>query len=228
KEQRARRVRRLAIAVLSFFAVGATGASVMAFLAFREATHNEQRAVAATIEARERFAGALGAAGKGPGHYDPLPALALAAEAMQRVQSGTPGCEARAAMIAARDLLTRGNPVVLGSPIPAGDALAVAMSPDGSLLAVGQRNGNIDVLNTATRKRVGPSLRGHSSGVEDLDFSPNGQQLASVGDDGKLKLWTIGKEPSSREFWVSSDVLWGVRFSPDGSAVVSDGGHGQA
>ena len=53
KERRARRLRRLAIAVLSFFAVGATGASIMAFLAFREATHNEQRAVAATIEARE-------------------------------------------------------------------------------------------------------------------------------------------------------------------------------
>ena len=226
KERRARRVRRLAIAVLSFFAVGATGASVMAFLAFREATHNEQRAVAATIEARERFAGALGAAAKGLVHDDPLLALALAAEATQRVQSGTPGYEARAAMIAARDLLTRGNPVVLGSPIPAGDALAIAMSPDGSLLAVGQRNGNIDIVNTATRKRVGPSLRGHSSGVEDLDFSPNGQQLASVGDDGKLELWAIGKEPSSRKFWDSSDVLWGVRFSPDGSAVASAGDDG--
>ena len=226
KERRARRVRRLAIAVLSFFAVGATGASVMAFLAFREATHNEQRAVTATIEARERFAGALGAAAKGLVHDDPLLALALAAEAMQRVQSGTPGYEARAAMIAARDLLTRGNPVVLGSPIPAGDALAIAMSPDGSLLAVGQRNGNIDIVDTATRKRVGPSLRGHSSGVEDLDFSPNGQQLASVGDDGKLELWAIGKEPSSRKFWDSSDVLWGVRFSPDGAAVASAGDDG--
>ena len=224
KVRRARRVRRLAIAVLSFFAVGATGASVVALLAFREATHNEQRAVAATIEARERFAGALGAAAKGLVHDDPLLALALAAEATQRVQS--PGYEARAAMIAARELLTRGNPVVLGSPIPAGDALAIAMSPDGSLLAVGQRNGNIDIVNTATRNRVGPSLRGHSSGVEDLDFSPNGQQLASVGDDGKLELWTIGKEPSSREFWDSSDVLWGVRFSPDGSAVASAGDDG--
>ena len=107
---------------------------------------------------RARFAGALGAAAKGLVHDDPLLALALAAEAMQRVQSGTPGYEARAAMIAARELLTRGNPVVLGSPIPAGDALAIAISPDGSLLAVGQRNGNIDVLNTAKRNRVRAEL----------------------------------------------------------------------
>src|SRR5258707_725143 len=98
-----------------------------------------------------------------------------------RPRNGTMSSAIQTSSIAARELLTRGNPVVLGSPIPAGDALAIAMSPDGSLLAVGQRNGNIDIVNTATRKRVGPSLRGHSSGVEDLDFSPNGQQLASVG-----------------------------------------------
>ena len=226
KERRVRHVRRLAIAVLTFLAVGATGASVVAFLAFREAMENEQRAVAATIEARERFAGALGAVAKGLVDDDPLLALALAAEATQRVQSGTPGYDARAAMIAARTLLTRGDPVVLGSPIPAGDALAIAMSPDGLLLAVGERNGSIDIIDTATRKRVGPSLRGHSRGVEDLDFSPNGQQLASVGDDGKLELWSLGKEPSSREFWDSSDVLWGVRFSPDGSTLASAGEDG--
>src|SRR6185312_2362233 len=146
KEQRARHVRRLAVAALSFLAAGATAASVLALLAFQEARQNEQRAVAATIEARERFAGALGAVARGLVDDDPLLALALAAEATQRSQSGTPGYDARAAMIAARKLLTRGDPVVLGSPIPAGDALAIAMSPDGSLLAVGERNGSIDII----------------------------------------------------------------------------------
>jgi WD40 repeat protein len=226
KEQRARHVRRLAVAALSFLAAGATAASVLAFLAFQEARHNEQRAVAATIEARDRFAGALGAVARGLVDDDPLLALALAAEATQRSQSGTPGYDARAAMIAARKLLTRGDPVVLGSPIPAGDALAIAMSPDGSLLAVGERDGSIDLIDTATRQRIGPSLRAHSGGVEDLDFSSNGRQLASVGDDGKLELWTLGKDPSKRELWDSSDVLWGVRFSPDGATLATAGEDG--
>src|SRR5215813_9440747 len=83
KERRARRVRRLAIAVLSFFAVGATAASVVAFLAFRDAMQSEQRAEAATVEARDRFAGALGAVARGLVDGDPLLALALAAEATQ-------------------------------------------------------------------------------------------------------------------------------------------------
>jgi WD40 repeat protein len=75
-------------------------------------------------------------------------------------------------------------------------------------------------------QRVGRSLHAHSGGVEDLDFSSNGRQLASVGDDGKLELWNLGKEPSNRELWDSSDVLWGVRFSPDGSTLASAGEDG--
>jgi WD40 repeat protein len=226
KERRARKLRRLAVAGLSFLAAGATAASIVAFLAFRDAMQNEQRAELATLEARERFAGALGAVARGLVDDDPLLALALAAEATQRSQSGPPGYDARAAMIAARKQLARGDPVVLGSPIPAGDALAIAMSPDGSLLAVGQRNGSIDIIDTATRQRIGASLRGHRRGVEDLDFSPNGQQLASVSDDGKLLVWTLGKEPSSRDIWDSSDVLWGVRFSPSGLTLASGGEDG--
>ena len=225
KERRARRVRRLAIAVLSFFAVGATAASVAAFLAFRDAMQSEQRAEAATVEARERFAGALGAVAKGLVDDDPLLALSLAAEAIRRAQSGPPGYDARAAMIAARMALTRGEPVVIGSPIPAGDALAIAMSPDGSRLAIGQRSGSIDIIDTATRQRIA-SLRGHRRGVEAVDFSPNGQQLASVSDDGKLLLWSLGKDPSNRDIWDSSDVLWGVRFSPTGSMLASGGEDG--
>ena len=80
RERRTRRARRTAVAVLSFLALGTTAASVIAFLEFREAQRNEERAELATTEARERFAGALGAVAHGRVDADPLLALFLAAE----------------------------------------------------------------------------------------------------------------------------------------------------
>ena len=108
KKRRTRRVRRVTIAVLSLLALGATMASVVAFIALREARLNEERAELATIEAHERFAGALGAAAYGMVEADPLLALFLGAEAVVRAETqaagirrprddvgGTPGVVAR-------------------------------------------------------------------------------------------------------------------------------------
>src|SRR5207237_195082 len=73
------------------------------------------------------------------------------------------------------------------------------------------------------RQRVGPSLRGHRSGVEDLDFAPDSRRLASVGDDGTRRLRTI-EAGLGRKAWqatVMNDVVWGVRFDPSGTMVAS-------
>jgi WD40 repeat protein len=227
-ERKSRRIRRVAIAGLSFLAIGATAASFAAFLAFRQAQQNEERARLATAEARERFAGALGAAAHGLVDSDPLLALYLATESVVRAESGPPGYDARATMFAARGALARGDPFLVGSPIPAGDALALAVSPDGSLVATAQRNGTIDIIDTATRQQVGPSLRGHAGGVEDLDFGPDGRWLASVGDDGTIQLWAVdaGLGGKARQIAAMDDVMWGVRFSPQGAILASAGEDG--
>jgi WD40 repeat protein/serine/threonine protein kinase len=228
QERKARRVRRIAIAVLALLAAGATAASIVAFMAFRQAERQHERADAATAEARERFAIALGSAARGLVETNPLLALSLAAESVARAQSGPPGYDARATMIAARRLLASGQPFLAGSPIPAGDALTIAVSPDGSLVAVGQRDGTIDLIDVATRQRAGSSLRGHTGGVEDLDFAPNGRSLASVGDDGTLRLWTFEDGLGGKAKWVArtNDVVWGVRFSPNGSILATAGEDG--
>ena len=62
--------------------------------------------------------------------------------------------------------------------------------------------------------------------VTALDFSPNGQQLASGGGEGsrngELKIWNPATGKLLREIRdAHSDTVYGVRFSPDGASLAS-------
>lgn len=228
KIQRKRRARRVVIAALALLAVGATMASIIASLALRKARSNETRAESATIEAREQFANALGVGAHGIVDTDPLLALVLAAEALSRAVVRPPAYDARATMLAARRVLSRDGPFIVGSGVNAGDALAVALSPDGRIIASAHRDGTIDLIDTATRKRIGPTLHGHTGGVRDVEFSSDSQLLASAGADGTLRLWSAkeGWGGAGRKIGASGDVMMGICISPDGATVATSNGDG--
>jgi len=223
EERRRRRLRRMATTALALLAAGATVASAIAFLAFRDAQSNKELADLATSEANVRFATALGAVANELVDEDPLLALYLAAEAVVRSPTGSPGYDARSSLLASRFALSKGGPALLGSPVAASDARVLALSADGTLLAAGGRDGGIDLIDTSVRLPAGPRAKGHKGGVEDLDFDPDGKMLATVGDDGLLQLWPIdsGLIGNPRIVARFDDVVWGVRFDPTGSTIAT-------
>jgi len=66
------------------------------------------------------------------------------------------------------------------------------------------------------------TLKGHASGVESVDFSPDGEIIASGSDDRTIKFWSKdGKE--LRTFRGHSGAVWDIEFSPDGTFIASLG-----
>lgn len=103
-----------------------------------------------------------------------------------------------------------------------GPVTALAISPDGSQLAVGWRGRYVDLVSLKdgrTLRRLGP-LRGWPL---DLAYSPKGDRLAVAGRAQRIALFDPG---AGRSLGVlSGHTSWvnGVAFSPDGQRVAGAG-----
>jgi eukaryotic-like serine/threonine-protein kinase len=102
---------------------------------------------------------------------------------------------------------------------------AVAFSPDERLLASSSPNPSflVRVWDVATGQERHP-LPGHTWGILELAFSPDGRTLASAGADSSVRLWDPEtgaeiKTPPLRHFGPAT----GVAFSPDGLYLASAG-----
>ncbi len=72
---------------------------------------------------------------------------------------------------------------------------ALALSPDGSVLAVGgqdaHNHGLVTLWDAHTGALIGSPLPTHDNQVHALAFAPDGRTLACGSDDGAVKLWTV-------------------------------------
>jgi WD40 repeat protein len=98
--------------------------------------------------------------------------------------------------------------------------LTVTFSPDGTLFATGNADGEVRIWQTKDgRKRL--SCEGHQSWVWSVAFSPDGKTLASGSNDHTVKLWDASTGQCLRTFSGHTNWVWSVAFSPDGKTLAS-------
>jgi len=97
----------------------------------------------------------------------------------------------------------------------AGGIRSVAFSPDGSLLALGNRDSTIKLWRVSDGKLV-RTLEGHTGWVLSVSFSPDGRLLASGSFDGTIKLWRVSGGTLLQTYDQETWRVLSIQFSPDG------------
>lgn len=204
--RRSRRIRWLAVSVLAVLTVAAAGASVIAF--------------SALSEAKSRYGQALATQARLLADSDPRTAIALAEEAS--VRTGEDPIDARTALVDASQTLSA--PFVPSGPrLPVGDVSTVAVSPDGSLIVTGNRDGSISTW-SSTGTRLATNVAGHTLAIEEMDFTPDGRWLLTGSDDASILLWDLvnpGDVPKPRLLGKTTGYVWSVAVAPDGATAAS-------
>ena len=124
------------------------------------------------------------------------------------------------------DVATGANTATLKHYTPVN---SVAFSADGNMLASGTSGNSVELwdvatgANTATlrhNKNIHPRFD-HHYWVYSVAFSPDGNMLASGGDNGIFKLWDVATGASTATLSGHTGHVRSVAFSPDGGIVAS-------
>jgi len=112
-------------------------------------------------------------------------------------------------------------------PAHVGGISAMALSPDGQILATAQAHTDTAIklwdlpsairsLQSQTPPQPIASLHGHESWVSSLSFSSDGRRLASGGMDHSIRVWDVLSHKEMRRLHGHENQVLSVQFAPDG------------
>jgi WD40 repeat protein len=101
----------------------------------------------------------------------------------------------------------------------------LAFSSDGRFLASASENnsgvcGAVTIWEMPAGKQI-ITLRGHSSEVNCVAFSPDGRRLISASSDGTVRIWELATGHTTLTLRGHSRDIFSVAFSPDGCRIAS-------
>lgn len=100
------------------------------------------------------------------------------------------------------------------------NVLSVAFSPDSSLLATGDTNGEIRIWKVSNGQLLF-TCQGHTNWVRVVAFSPDGKTLASGSTDRTVKLWDVATGHCLQTLEEHTNWIWSISFSPDSKVLAS-------
>jgi WD40 repeat protein len=112
-------------------------------------------------------------------------------------------------------------------PSTHGWLFSAALSPDGTMLAVGTYRAltplydhRIHLIELPSGQLV-RSLKGHIYTIYDLAFSPDGERLASASHDNTTRIWDVKTGETRQILQGHTAPVHGVAWSPDGKRLVT-------
>ena len=100
---------------------------------------------------------------------------------------------------------------------------ALDFSPDSTILATGDRDGLIQLWDTAAWQEARAPYSGHKKAIVDLAFSPDRTKLASVSLDNDLIQWDLNSTENSRSSLTLLSQVSAVAYSGDSTRIVTGG-----
>jgi WD40 repeat protein len=105
------------------------------------------------------------------------------------------------------------------------DGYASSFSRDGKQIAIGKRDGTVELRELSTDELLYTFPRqGHSKSMNFALFSPDGKQILSGSEDRSMKLWDVLTGQLIQTFTGHTGDIISAVFSADGKRIISSSG----